>query len=200
MRICLCEGKSIAFCVRLNPVSDIEDRPAFVFKIYQKHHLKKDKIVATHTDTVDGVLGRLKDGGTKITRLVECCTDAIAAIKVFEENFGKDSSDSSDLSEITFRFGFTAGSREGVNANELQATDALSRTTEGVRALGPTPQVVGLTSSAVDTVANIAGQVQTFENTWGILLKRMELFNTIVADIAQVCDFRCLNSLFMNAK
>lgn len=79
-----------------------------------------------------------------------------------------------------------AGPHGPVNAGEHQAADAVTRATETVDAFSSTPAVVGLLSSAVDAGTNVATKVQTFETTWGVLLKRMDLFNKIVADIAQV--------------
>jgi hypothetical protein len=36
-------------------------------------------------------------------------------------------------------------------------------------------------------------ELQTFETTWNVLLRRVELFNKIVADIAQVVRLYCLH-------
>ena len=59
----------------------MEDPSPFVVKVYQKHHVGEDEVVATLTDTIGGVLGRLKDGGTKSKCLLECDTDAVVAFK-----------------------------------------------------------------------------------------------------------------------
>ena len=131
---------------------------------------------------------------------VECSADAIAVITVFEEDLGGSTSGWSGLSGMTLKFTFTAESPERGNANELQAANAVAQATEGVNVVGPIPSPVDLMSLAVDTISNVVTDVQTFDNTWGVLLDRMELFNKIVTDIAQVLDIRCLVSLFLNAK
>ena len=59
----------------------MEDPFPFVVKVYQKLHVGKDKVVATLTDTIGGVLGRLKDRGTKLKCLLECDPDAVVAFK-----------------------------------------------------------------------------------------------------------------------
>ena len=164
-------------------LSDLDDRSDFVVKVYRKHRFGKDTLVASLTDTIGGVLDKLKDGGTKLNFFATCCTDTVAMIKVFEENLGKDTIDGSDPSGMTIKF---AVSSESINADELQASDAVTKANEGVSALGSTPPVVGPMNSAVDTATNVVTRVQTFENTWGVLLQRMKLFNKIVAGIAQV--------------
>ena len=117
---------------------------------------------------------------------MECITDVIAGIEVFEENLGRNTSDRSGLSGTTLKFTLTIESPEGGNADELQAADAVAQATKGVSAVSSIPRSVDLASSAVDTVTNVVAEVQTFDNTWGVLLERMELFNKIVTDIAQV--------------
>ena len=49
---------------KLNIISDGDDRSVLIVKIYQKHRIGDDKVVGSLSDTVGGVLGRLKDGGT----------------------------------------------------------------------------------------------------------------------------------------
>ena len=41
---------------------------------------------------------------------------------------------------------------------------------------------------------------KTFENTWSALLKRIELLNQIVADIAEVSSSWPLNSFLLNVR
>jgi hypothetical protein len=115
-------------------------------------------------------------------------------IKVLEDTLRKNTPDGSDLSGITIKFALAAEPRGDIDADERQATDAVTRATE-VNPLSSTPATVGLLSSAVDTGTNIATELQTFETTWGVLLKRMELFNKIVDGVAQVCGVHCLDSL-----
>ena len=107
--------------------------------------------------------------------------DAIYPIVVFEETLRRDASDGSDLSGITIKF----------------ALVAVTKATEAVGALGPTPAVVDGLISVVDTGTNAVAKVQTFENTWGVLLQRMELFNKIVTEIAQVFGTQCLDSIMI---
>ena len=59
----------------------MEDSFPFVVEVYQKLYAGKDEVVGTLTDTVGGVLGRLKDGGTKLKCLLECDPDAVVASK-----------------------------------------------------------------------------------------------------------------------
>ena len=181
--------------LNIDIVSDADDRSVLLVNVYQKHHFKKDALVGRLTDTIGVVLGNLKDGGTQILCITRS-TDASSAIKVLEDTLhvGKDTPDGSDLSGMTIKFALTAEPRGDVNADERQATDAVTRVT-GVNPLSSTPAAVGLLSSAVDTGTNVVTEVQTFESTWGVLLQRMELFNKIVDGIAQVFGDRCLDSL-----
>ena len=135
----------------------------------------------------------MKDGGTRIL-CTACSTDAISTIKALEATLAPDGS---DLSGFAIKFAFIAEPCGDVNANKLQATDAIIKATEAASVLGSAPTVVGLLSSGVDTVANVTTKVKTFETTWGVLLKRMELFNKIVADFAQVfsANYLILHSL-----
>ena len=121
-----------------------------------------------------------------------CSTDASSAITVLEDTLlvGKNGS---DLSGITIKFALAAESLGDANADERQATDAVTRAT-GVNPLSSTPAAVGLLSSAVDTGTNVVTELQTFETTWGVLLQKMELFNRIVDGVAQVFGVRCLDS------
>ena len=97
-----------------------------------------------------------------------------------------------ERSEITIKFTVAVEAREGVNANEVQATGAVNQAREAISALRPTPQVVGQVDSAIGTGTQLATEVQTFENTWNVLLERMALFNKIVAGVAEVSRIRRL--------
>ena len=118
-------------------------------------------------------------------------TDAISAIKVLEYTFH----DLSDLPGITIKFAMAAEPRADIDADERQATDAVVRATEAVSPLSSTPAAIGFLNSAVDASTNVVTEVQTFGTTWGVLLQRMELFNRIVTDIAQVFHAQCLDHL-----
>lgn len=196
-----CESVFVRTCLLLyardlNIVSDGDDGSVLLVKVYQKHHgpLRRDELVGSLTYTIGEITRKLNNGGTR-DLCMTCCTDAISAIKVLEEPLRKDTSDESGLAGITIKFGFAAILREGPNASELQAADAVTKMTETVSALGSTPPVVSLLGSAVDTGTNVVTKVQTFETTWGALLKRMELFNKIVADIAAVFHVHRLDFL-----
>ena len=186
--------RSFDYTRELNIISDADDSVVLV-NVYQKHHFKEDDLVGRLTDTVDGLLGKMKDGGTKIL-CITYSTDASAAIIVLEDTLhaGKDASDESDLSGMTISFALAAQplGLGDVNADERQARDAVNRATAP---LSSTPAAVGLLGSAVDTGTNLVTGAQTFETTWGVLLHRMELFNGIVDGIAQVFGVQCFSSL-----
>lgn len=141
-------------------------------------------------DTIGGILGKLKDGGTKWF-CIKYSTDAISVIKVLEVPLPKDTSDEQiHSSGLTIKFALTTEMREDISVDELQATDAVSRATEMASLLAPTPQIASLADSTISTSTSVATKLQTFENTWGVLLQRMALFNKIVAGIAEVCATR----------
>ena len=106
-----------------------------------------------------------------------------------------DSADGSDRFEITLKFTLVAPPSEDVNADELQAADAIATASQAIVPLGATPAVIGVLNSTVDTSQKVVSEIQTFDNTWGVLLKRIELFNNIVTDIAQVFGPQCLDFL-----
>jgi len=104
---------------------------------------------------------------------------------VLEYTFRNIAPDGADLPGPTIKFALAAKPRADIDADERQATDAVVRATEAVNPFSSTPAIEVLTS-AVDASTNVVTEVQTFETTWGVLLQRMELFNKIVTDIAQV--------------
>jgi hypothetical protein len=111
---------------------------------------------------------------------------------VLEVPLGGGTSDPPERSGITIKFAFTAEPRGDANADELQATDAVIRATATVSALRPTPQIVGHVASVIGAGTQVATELQTFENTWNVLLKRMDSFNKIVAGITEVSCIQCL--------
>ena len=111
---------------------------------------------------------------------------------MLEVPLGGGTSDPSERSEITIKFALAVETRGDVNAHELQATDAVNQATEAISALRPPPQIVGQVDSAIGTGTQVATEAQTFENTWNVLLKRMALFNRVVAGIAEVSRIQCL--------
>ena len=168
----------------LNFVSDADDCSDLVVIVYQKHRFEKGEPVGRLIDTIGGVLGKSKDGGTNILCII-WSTDTNSAIKVLEDTLH--TPDGSDLSGVTIKFTLAAEPRGDVDEDKRQATDAVARATATVIPLSSTPTAVGLLSSAVNAGTNIVTEVQTFETTWGILLQRLELFNKIVDGFAQVC-------------
>ena len=92
----------------------------------------------------------------------------------------------SDLPGIMIKFVLAVDARGNVNANELQAADAANRAAKTVSTLRPTPQIAGRTRSAIGIGTKVGTELQTFENTWSVLLQRMALFNKIVAGVAEV--------------
>ena len=107
-------------------------------------------------------------------------------IKVLEMPLGGGTSDPAESSGITIKFALAVEVRGDANANELQATDAVNRGTEASGTLRPAPRIVGQVDSAIGTGTQVATELQTFENTWNVLLKRMALFNKIVGGVAEV--------------
>ena len=105
---------------------------------------------------------------------------------MLEDTLGRGSSDRADLSGITIKFALVAEPRGNVNADEHQAADIVAAATTAVNPLSSTPVATDLLSSAVVTGTNVVSQVQTFETTWDVLLKRIALFNNIVTRIAEV--------------
>ena len=121
---------------------------------------------------------------------MRCSTNVSPATKVLEDILRKDTSDASDRSEIIIKFAFATAPHGDVSADTRQATDAVTTASEAISPLSSTPAAVGHLSSTVDTGVYVASEIQTFETTWDVLLKRMKLFNEIVADIAQVSCVR----------
>ena len=111
---------------------------------------------------------------------------------MFEVPLGGGTSHPPERSEITIKFAVAVVAREGVNANEVQAIDGVNQATEAISAFRPTPQIVGQVDSAIGTGTQVATEVQTFENTWNVLLQRMALFNKIVAGVAEVSRIQSL--------
>jgi len=114
-------------------------------------------------------------------------------MKVLEYTFRNVTSDKSDLPGLTIQFALVAERRSDIDADERQATDAAAGATAAVNPLNSTPAAIELLSSAVDVGTNVVTEVQTFESTWDVLLQRIELFDRIVTDIAQVFRAQCLN-------
>ena len=114
---------------------------------------------------------------------------------MFEESFAKQGP-SNPGSRITIKFSVTTASRDAV---ERQAADAITRATAALDPLGSISQAVVQVGSMVDTGITIIAGAQTFETTWGVLLKKMTLFNVIVTDIAEVFDVYRLVSHYLNA-
>jgi len=173
--------------LNINIVSDGNDRSILLVKVYQKHRVGKDELVGSLTDTIGGILGKLKDSGTRVLCMT-WPTDASSGVKVFEDALSKGTSGGSDLSEIKIKFSLHAEPGGDLGADGRQTTDAVTRANEAIDPLRCTPAAVALMSSVVDASTKVSTEVQAFETTWDVLLQRMELFNKIVAGIAQVFD------------
>jgi hypothetical protein len=187
--------RSFPYARELNIVSDADDRSVLLVNVYHKYCFESGELVGSLTDTIGGVLGKSKDGGTKIL-CITWSTDSNSPIKVLEDTLH--TPDGPNLSGVTIKFALAVEPRGDVNADKHQATstDADTRAT-AVNPLNSTPVAVGLLSSTVDTGTSVLAKVQTFETTWGVLLQRMELFNKIVDSIAQVFGAQCLDSLIV---
>ena len=94
---------------------------------------------------------------------------------------------------ITIKFALAVETRGDAEANKLQATDAVKKATAAISAFCPTPQIVGQVDLVIGTSTQVATQLQTFENTWNVLLTRMALFNKIVGGIAEVSGIQRLS-------
>ena len=183
---------ALLYNIELIHVSDGDDRTSFLVSVCKKSHVpsEQDEVVGGLTDTISGILAKSNNDGTKILWMTTSCSlTRSLPIKVFEVPLGGGTPDPSERSGITIKFEFAAESRGDLDANVLQATDAVERATETARALHPTPQIVGQVDSAIGTGTKVA---QTFENTWSVLLKRMDLFDQVVAGIAVVSRIQCL--------
>jgi hypothetical protein len=113
---------------------------------------------------------------------------------VLEELLSKSASEPNP-SDITIRFMLLAEQFGGVDADDRQATEAVTRAIEAIHATSPMPADADI-SPEIDIVNNVVAGVQTFgTTTWGVLLDRLELLDQIVSVIAQVLDiqsFHCL--------
>ena len=105
---------------------------------------------------------------------------------VLEVSLSRGTSDPPERSGITMKQALAVEVRGDVGANELQVTDAVKQATKAISALRPTPQIVRNEVSAIGTGTQVATELQTFENTWNVLLKRMGLSNKIVVGVAEV--------------
>ena len=123
---------------------------------------------------------------------ITCPTDAGTAFKVLEDMLCKDTSDHSDHSGITIKFALAAAPCGDVHADERQAMDAITKATDAINPLPSTPTSVEIVGSTVDTGTSVVTEVQTFENTWAVLLRRLGLFNKIVTGVAQIHPYTSL--------
>lgn len=63
---------SLVYDGELSRVSDGNDGSTFLAKVYQKHRVGKDEVVGSFTDTINGIMGKLKNGGTEILNVMFC--------------------------------------------------------------------------------------------------------------------------------
>ena len=184
------------YTIKLTLVSDGDDRTAFLVTVYKKKDIsftQPEVVVGSLTDTIGGILTKSQNGGTKILCIRHVLLTRTLAIKVFELPLGGVPSDGPVRPGIAIKFAVTSEPHGDVDANKLQATDAVKNATEEISAFRPTPQIVGQVNLAIGTGTKVVTELQTFENTWNVLLKRMALFNKIVGGIAEVSGIRRLS-------
>jgi hypothetical protein len=108
----------------------------------------------------------------------------ISLIKVLEEPLPN--LDGSGHSGFTIKFTVSSDKHGDVNADERQAADPVTRATEAVEAFVLAPAVAGVLSMAVDIGPRVATGLMTSDQMFGVLLQRIDLFDKIIANIAQV--------------
>ena len=111
-----------------------------------------------------------------------CFIDADLCDQAFEEALAPGGSNS----PITIKFSLTTQLRDAGDPVEGQVPNAVTQATEALESLNPAPQTVGQISSLLDASTNVLSELQTLKTTWGVLLDRLDRFNTIVADITAV--------------
>lgn len=136
-------------------VSDGDEHSVLVVKVYQTHHMRKDKLIGGLTGTIDSMLAKLKDGSTNTTS--SCVPLTRAVIIALEEPLcnSEDTSSGIDLSGFMIKFAFSADTLGAANAYERQAMHAVTKTTEVIAAVGSTAAPVGILSSAIDIGAKV---------------------------------------------
>jgi len=127
---------------------DGDDRTASLAPVCKKTQIpfKQDEVVGSLTDTIGGILAKSNDG-------------------VLEVPLGGDTSDPPERSGITIKFMLAVEALGDVNANELQATDAVNRATEAINALRPAPQIVGQVDSAIGTGTQVATEIHPYTSS-----------------------------------
>ena len=183
--------------IELTLVSDGDDRTSFLVSVHKKSHvpLEQDEVVGCLTNIIGGIFAKSNNDGTKILCMKMKCHVLLMRslpITVLEVPLGGGTPDPSEHSGITIKFMLAVKAHGDVNANELQVTDAVNRATEAISALSPTPQIVGQVDSAIGTGTKVATELQTFENAWDVLLNRMDLFDQIMAGVAEVSSIQRL--------
>ncbi|KAG9312578.1 hypothetical protein JVU11DRAFT_6974 [Chiua virens] len=147
-----------------------DDASVLVVKVYRNHRIpgKQDEVVGNLTYTIGQVISKLNDN-------------------LFEEHIHKDPSKAADSSaaDFTFKFIFTANSRQPLDADERQAEYAVDAAKQAAEAMHPTP-------SALDTATQVVNNSQTFATTWNVLLQRIKLFDQIVTGIAEIHPYTSL--------
>ena len=114
-----------------------------------------------------------------------CFIDADLCDQAFEEALAPGGSNSL----ITIKFSLTTQLPDAGDPVEGQVPDAVTQATGALKSLNPVPQVAGQMSLLLDTSTNVLSELQTLKMTWGVLLNRLDRFNTIVADITAVFMF-----------
>jgi hypothetical protein len=109
--------RSFPYAGELNIASDADDHSDVLVNVYRKHLFEKDTLVGRLADTIGGVLGKLKDGGTKIV-CVTWSTDANSPIKVLEDTLH--TPDGSGLSGIAIKFALAAELHENTKRTNVK--------------------------------------------------------------------------------
>ena len=112
--------------------------------------------------------------------------DVLSRSAVLEVALGKASSDGPDPLDITLRFALAVDQCDAVGAvvpvgPQGAEIPSMSKTEKTLRSLPST--------AAVDTGARVLPVVQTSENTWSLLLQRINVLKDLVSCITEV-DFR----------
>ena len=80
----------------LNIVSNGDDHSVLLLHVHQKHCFGKKESIGYFSDTIGGMLGRLKDGGVMVLKLTHS-TDMIAMVKVLKATISANPSNERDL-------------------------------------------------------------------------------------------------------
>lgn len=118
----------------LNIVSNGDDHSVLLVHVHQKHCFGKTESIGCFSDTIGGMLGRLKDGGVMVLELTHSA-DMIAMVKVLKATISLNSSNEPDLSGNMAMFTLDTEPCMEVDSYEHQAIGAITMVTKMVIAL-----------------------------------------------------------------